>query len=170
MLKFAEFKFCSSCGSEKIEQNTEKSIECKSCGFVYFHNVSPAVGAIIKKHGKLLLCKRAWEPQRGMLDTPGGFVDYSETLEEALKREIMEELNLDIFNISYFASFTNEYHYKDVIYPTIDIFFTCEVENFEKIKAADDVQDYVWIEIDKIDLDKIAFPSIKKVIKLLRGF
>ena len=55
-----------------------------------------AVGAVIFKQNKVLLVKRKNPPAQGMWAIPGGKVQWGETLKQALRREIKEELNIDI--------------------------------------------------------------------------
>ena len=55
-----------------------------------------AVGAVIFKQNKVLLVKRKNPPAQGMWAIPGGKVRWGETLKQALRREIKEELNIDI--------------------------------------------------------------------------
>ena len=167
MLKFSKFIFCPHCASKNIVEQTEKSMECCDCGFVYFHNSAIAVATLIEKEGKILLCRRAFDPGKGKLDLPGGFVDYHESLEDALKREAKEELNVDIKNIKYFSSSSNTYLYKGITYFPTDVFFTCEIaSNYVDMKVADDVAEFMWLALKDINLDDIAFESVKKMLKL----
>jgi UDPglucose 6-dehydrogenase len=57
---------------------------------------SLAVNAIIEGSGKVYLLRRNEEPFRGMLSLPGGYVEYGETAEDALRREVLEETGLEV--------------------------------------------------------------------------
>jgi len=160
------FKFCPRCGSPDFIFNPHRSFKCKDCGFHYYINSAAAVAALIvnEKH-ELLLTVRAFEPNKGMLDLPGGFVDPGETAEETLIREIKEELNLDITDFSYFISFPNEYPFSGIVVHTIDLAFICKVKDFSDIRIADDVTGYIFVSKEDIDYSKIGGKSIKKIIK-----
>jgi ADP-ribose pyrophosphatase YjhB (NUDIX family) len=80
------------------------------------------------------LITRKEAPKRGYLGLPGGFVGHGETLEEALGREIQEELNLAIKDFRYFGSFPNRYDYKRVTYFTIDALFICRAVSLRSMK------------------------------------
>ena len=147
MLDLTRFKFCPRCGSEEIKQVEVKSIQCSNCDFIYYHNLAAAVGAVIELDGKILLCKRGRDPEKGQLDFPGGFVEYNETLEVALKREIMEELGVKVCDINYFMSGINTYRYKDVDYPSVDAYFRCSVVDLKKLIAGDDVESFLWVSL-----------------------
>lgn len=159
------FKFCPACGSSLWEINNIKSKRCASCGFVYYANASAAVAALIQnRDGDLLVCRRAKDPAKGTLDLPGGFVDMGETIEEALRREIMEELNLTLSDIRYFQSIPNEYLYSGMIIHTLDFLFLCKVDNFENMKAMDDVSEAFFKPVNTISPHEFGLNSIKKGI------
>ena len=146
---------------------SEKQFECDRCGFVYFQNVAAAAGAVIEAEGKVLLVERAKEPDLGMLDLPGGFVDPGETLEEALVRELEEELGLqlEVENCGqYLCSSVNEYPYKRVLYHSLDLFFLVRLEQIPEIKPADDVGGYQWCEPGEIQFEAVAFPSVQDAL------
>ena len=90
-----DFNYCPKCGKKTLQGNPRR-IECSACGFVFYFNAASAVAAIIQKDNTILLTTRAREPEKGKLDLPGGFVDHNETAQEALQREIREELNIEI--------------------------------------------------------------------------
>jgi len=159
------FQYCPKCGSKKFNKHTEKSNKCDSCGFVYFLNPSAAVAAFIcDEDGRLLLCRRAKNPQKGTLDLPGGFVDSNETAEEALKRELQEELNVVVENTTYLFSFPNVYRYSDLDIPTLDLFFECKIDTFASIEVADDVASAEFYHLNDICLEEIGLNSIRKAV------
>tara|TARA_R110001592_G_scaffold161018_2_gene393538 strand:- start:453 stop:782 length:330 start_codon:yes stop_codon:yes gene_type:complete len=104
-----------------------------------------------------------------MLDLPGGFVDYDESLEAALEREIQEELRVTLGPWRYVFSYPNRYEYEGILYKTIDAFFLTEPYEKPAVIASDDVADTVWIDIQEIDLTRIAFVSIRNAVKHLQG-
>lgn len=89
------FKFCPSCGSG-LRSGRENGMKCPACGRSWYRNAAPAAGAAIVKDGKVLVTQRGIEPEKGRFDIPGGFVSAGEAPVEALKRELREELGLDI--------------------------------------------------------------------------
>ncbi|GBC60220.1 DNA mismatch repair protein MutT [Desulfonema ishimotonii] len=154
--------FCPRCGSEQFKNRNTKSFICDQCGFEYFHNVATAAAGIIEIGNQIILTRRARNPKKGMLDLPGGFVDYGESAEEGLRREIREELNLDIREMAYLTSFPNIYWYKNVKYNTLDMLFVCKTNGIKKIRPQDDVADFHFISPWQIAPKQIAFPSVRK--------
>jgi ADP-ribose pyrophosphatase YjhB (NUDIX family) len=168
MISHTHFKFCPLCASDKIDVHMKNAIKCAACGYVYFHDTAAAVAGIVEIEGKVLLVKRAHEPKAGFYDLPGGFVDYKENLEQALVREIREECGIEVKNLRYFGSFANVYHYHDVEYFTADAFFLCSPADVSKLSMSDECSGYLIVEPQKIELDTIAFDSIRSGIRKYR--
>ena len=88
----SQFRYCPKCGSEHFKVHNEKSKQCADCGFIYYFNPSSAtVALILNEKNELLVCRRAKAPAKGTLDLPGGFIDMTETGEEGVAREVLEE-------------------------------------------------------------------------------
>ncbi|MCW3807548.1 NUDIX hydrolase [Plebeiibacterium marinum] len=159
-------KYCPKCGSSKFIFEGVRSFLCADCNFHYFINASAAVAALIEnEQGELLLTVRALAPNKGMLDLPGGFVDPLEKVEDAIARELKEELNLDIISLSYLTSFPNEYIFSGFSVFTTDIAFVCKVKGWDKMHIQDDISDIVFVNRENIKWDNIAYNSIKNIIK-----
>jgi NAD+ diphosphatase len=160
------FKFCPRCGSAGFRPDSVKSILCNACGFRYFINPVSAVTAIISDtQNRVLFTRRRNDPGRGMLDLPGGFVDRAEKAEQALIREIHEELNLTIDSYEFYGTFPNEYLFEGIIYFTLDSVFICEIADISRLQAADDVVSAEFINPGKINPDDIGLDSVKNIVK-----
>jgi len=165
LIKEARFKFCPHCAGRKIEPLQDKGMKCADCGYTLYHNCAAAVAGIIETAGGIMLVKRRLPPRRGCYDLPGGFVDYGETLESALRREIREELNVDVAALRYFASFPNTYHYRKVTYFTTDAFFLCRLNDSRSLRAQEEVSEIAVVPPQEISLEKIAFASARQVLR-----
>jgi len=162
------FKFCPRCGDPRFVPDTEKSLKCSVCGFRYFVNMSASVAAIIRNEkNEVLFTIRKHDPAAGKLDLPGGFIDLGETAEDAIKREISEELNLTICKTDFVGTFTNNYIYAEVEYQTLDLVFNCTVESFLDLQVADDVSGYIFYDPAKMNPQEIGLESIKKIVEFL---
>ena len=163
-----QFTNCPKCGSSRFINNNEKSKVCKQCDFVYYFNPSAAtVAVIVNELGELLVCKRAKDPAKGSLDLPGGFVDVGENGEEAIQREVLEEVGLEISSLSYLFSIPNTYLYSGFLVHTLDLFYLCKVKNTSKLLARDDVADAKFIAIDKIEPINFGLSSIQEGVRRL---
>lgn len=159
------FLFCPACGSRRFVENDFKSKHCMDCGFVFYSNVAASAAAfILNPAGELLLCRRAKQPAPDSLDLPGGFVDMDENIEEALRREIHEELSLKPDTMQYLFSLPNVYQYSGMEVHTLDFFFLCRVNKLDTIQANDDVKEAFFCPLNKIYPADFGLDSIKKGI------
>lgn len=157
-------KFCPNCGKETLKWDGEKKWGCPECSFTLYNNVAGAVAVVIRCKDEIYLTKRNQEPKKGKLDLAGGFVDPKESAENTCKRELFEELQIDvdINNLKYLTSLPNVYQYKEIDYNTIDLFYEYNVaEKFEAQLALSEISEAYWIKVSEINLDDIAFDSQK---------
>ncbi|MHC4558769.1 MAG: NUDIX hydrolase [Planctomycetota bacterium] len=155
------FNYCPSCGSTDIFFDDVKKLRCAKCSFTYYHNVAAAVAAILEYEDKIVLIRRKKEPGRGKLDLPGGFMDPSETAEEALRREIKEELGINLGALKYIGSYPNIYVYKKVRYYTCDLFFHCRIDSIPTSVDKTEIEEFVLMSPSEIPDEEIAFESTK---------
>lgn len=96
---------CGICGSKMYKKNsrTERAMICSNCGNTTWPRTSPAIIVAVTKGDKLLLAHNKQFPKR-KYSVIAGFVEYGETLEECVKREVYEEVGIKIKNIKYFGS------------------------------------------------------------------
>lgn len=96
-------QFCGQCGAPLKTRMTERAKECPRCGLLHFPRLSPAMIVLVQKGRELLLARsRHFLP--GMYSVLAGFVEPGESLEEAVAREVREEVGLTIKDIRYFGS------------------------------------------------------------------
>ena len=163
------FEFCPRCGSKQFNINGERSRHCSDCNLTYYANASASTAAIItNSKGEVLLTTRAFNPAKGMLDLPGGFVDMNETAEEAIIREIKEELNINIQNPKYLFSLPNEYEFSGITVHTLDLFFKVEIDDNTIIKTDDDVASAQFYDLNNVNIENIGLQSIKTAIEKFR--
>lgn len=161
------FKYCPHCGEPSPPISPQRCLLCQACGFTFYFNSAAASGAFVFHAGQLVLCVRGRDPGQGMLDVPGGFVDAGERVEDGLRREIREELGIDVGDLHYLASQPNDYRYAGVPYKTTDLFFVCEAASIAGIRAADDVGDFVLLRPEQVDPAAFAFDSTRQAFACL---
>ena len=119
------------------------------------------VAAIIKKDDKIFITKRSYGEFIDMWEFPGGKVEVGETQEEALIREIKEELELDITNLNYLT--TVEYDYPS--FHLIMHCFICEIcGGTLSLNAHNDAK---WVSLEQLASQKLIPAEIEVVEKLL---
>ena len=158
-------KYCPKCGSGQFEKEGERSLKCTACGFHFFINSSAAVAAlVVDEKGKLMLVTRGVEPHYGKLDLPGGFIDPGETAENAVRRELLEELDLKVKSLKYIGSAPNEYIFSEFTVYTLDMVFLVIPESIKGLKPMDDVKAFKFYSETELDYNEIPAPSIKKFV------
>ena len=154
------FRHCPRCGYSAATPEPGHPFECAACGLQYYFNPAVAVAAVLLgPDGRVLLLRRAKDPGKGLLGLPGGFVDIGETAEEALRREILEEVNLRVASLDYLSSGTNQYLYRGVDYPVLDFFFVARTTDLSGIAALDDVESFEWRDPATVRQEEVAFAS-----------
>jgi len=96
-------QFCSRCGHPTSDKEDETAKLCPSCGFVSFPVVSPAIIVAVIRDERILLARASRFPKQ-MYSVLAGFVEPGESLEECVKREVREEVGVEVTNIRYFGS------------------------------------------------------------------
>ncbi len=96
-------RYCGKCGTATLQKTDERAIICPNCKNTVFPRISPAVIVAIIDNDKILLARGVNFPGR-WYSLLAGYVDIGESLEEALIREVKEEVGLDIWNIRYYKS------------------------------------------------------------------
>jgi ADP-ribose pyrophosphatase YjhB (NUDIX family) len=151
------------------DEETQVPFRCAGCGFVLFFNPVVGVAALVRRaDGSLLFLRRAKEPARGKLGVPGGFVDFGETAEAALRREAIEETGLRIDNIAFLCSFPNDYAYQGVTYGVLDFYFTASIDAAQSAEARDEVESVVWLKPAEVDPAELCFPSLRHALRAYR--
>lgn len=161
------FTFCPKCGQKTLHLASEKKFHCEACGLIYYINSAGAVaGILLDENNRILFTRRAKDPAKGTLGLPGGFVDFGESLEQALRREILEEVNMEISGCEYLCSYPNQYLYAGILYQTIDVFYICRIQSIRPHAANDEILEYFFRPPQEINLQEIGIPSIRKAVEL----
>jgi NAD+ diphosphatase len=97
-------QFCGKCGAPTETKKAERARVCSTCGLTFFPRISPAVIVAVVRDGSRLLLAHANHFPAGMYSVLAGFVEPGETIEECVKREVREEVKVEVANIRYFGS------------------------------------------------------------------
>lgn len=168
--QLSPFRHCPQC-AEPSGCASAREFRCEHCGFRYFHNVAAAASAFMVHDGHLLLTRRAQAPAAGTLDLPGGFVDPDESLEDALARELHEELALTVAtsDMRYLFSLPNRYEFAGIIYNTADSFYRVDYATRPAVLARDDVAAAMWVAMNEIATQEIGLESVRAALERFLG-
>jgi len=95
-----EFQYCPVCGgklnSKNLKTDEPDRLVCTKCSFVFYLDPKVVACSIVEMDGRIVLLKRAIDPQKGKWVLPGGYVDRGEEVKAAALREMEEECGLKI--------------------------------------------------------------------------
>jgi mutator protein MutT len=125
------------------------------------------VGALIIEEDKLLMIRRGNPPFEGYWSIPGGKIKWGEKLEEALKREVQEELSVEV-EVGELAGIVESIVEKegDVVYHYILIDYFCRIISGTP-KASSDALELRWVSLKELRNIKVT-PSLLKLLKELK--
>ncbi|MGV3652927.1 MAG: NAD(+) diphosphatase [Noviherbaspirillum sp.] len=96
-------RFCGACGARTEYRQDERCAACPACGMSAYPRISPAMMVLVKKGDAILLARHAATPNN-RYSALAGFLEAGESIEEAVHREVMEEVGLKVKDLRYFGS------------------------------------------------------------------
>jgi NAD+ diphosphatase len=96
-------RYCGACAQPMALLDGERCFKCQACGMIAYPRISPAMMVLIRKGDQVLLAMHTASPSKRF--TPlAGFLEAGESIEEAVHREVFEEVGLTVCNLQYFSS------------------------------------------------------------------
>ncbi|MCP3965763.1 MAG: NAD(+) diphosphatase [Lentisphaerae bacterium] len=138
-----EHQFCGVCGNKTEQSDHETAKVCPECGEVSFPRVSPAVITAITKGDQMLLAHNR-KFKKGLYSLVAGFVEAGESLEQAVAREIKEEVGVEVKNIKYFGSQGWPFPH------SLMVGFTAEYADGEITPDGKEIVEAQWFDVDKL--------------------
>ncbi len=158
------YNFCTKCRAELKGDDNFKI--CTNCHKHYYFNARPTVTIVLtNSKNEILLTKRAREPFKDWWDIPGGFVDEDESLEQAIARELEEELNFRPISLTYLTSFADNYPYRNELVSIVVAAFKGKLPLSAQIIVSDEIAEYKFVAKKSIEFDKIAFEKQREFLR-----
>ena len=133
-------RYCSYCGSINIFEEKEEALVCNCNSVFKYPTISPCIITLVTNDTKILLARNKLFPQ-GMFSALAGFIETGESAEEALIREVKEEVNLDIENIRYYSS-------QSWPFPSqLMLGYFCECKDGSPEPDGDEIEEAAWFDI-----------------------
>lgn len=155
--------FCSNCGKPVVVRvprgDTLPRHVCDHCEAIHYQNPKIVAGCIPEWGDKVLLCKRAIEPQFGKWTLPAGFMENGETVQEAAARETLEEALAYVHELRLFGMF-NIPHVNQVY-----VMFRARMPEREFGPGAESLSCDLVTE-EQIPWPDLAFPVVDRTLKL----
>ncbi len=96
-------RFCGACGAPTVQVDGERCAKCPACQFMAYPRISPAMMVLVKRNDSILLARHAASPAP-FFTALAGFLEAGESIEDAVHREVLEEVGLQVKDIRYFGS------------------------------------------------------------------
>ncbi len=96
-------RFCGACAAPTHQLPGERCMKCAACGHAAYPRISPAMMVLIRRGNQILLARHAASPAP-FYTALAGFVEAGESVEEAVHREVYEEVGLRVGQLTYFSS------------------------------------------------------------------
>ncbi len=140
-------QYCGRCGTATVPSATERARHCPRCGLAHFPRLSPAIIiAVVRRTPEgtrlLLAHNRRFPP--GRYSVIAGFVEVGETLEECARREVREEVGIEIKSLRYFGSQSWPFPH------SLMIGFTAEYAAGELVRESEEIAHADWFAADAL--------------------
>ncbi|HWD34330.1 NUDIX hydrolase [Pseudomonas caricapapayae] len=155
-------KFCSACGNQVIQRipegDTRLRYVCDHCHTVHYQNPNIVAGVLPTWGSQVLLCRRAIEPRRGYWTLPAGFMENGETMENAARRETVEEACARVGQMTLYQLFDlphiNQVH----------VFFRAELADLDFAVGVESLEVRLFDE-SEIPWDELAFRTVSRTLE-----
>lgn len=137
---------------------------CPNCDYIHFTDPKVGVGVLVIEDGKVLLVRRAMEPEVGKWSLPAGYLDYGEDPKKTAVREVLEETNIEVE----ISDLLDVYFNAEAVDQGGASVFILYIARFHggEIQAGDDADDAAFFPPDK--LPELAFASTIDAIRRWR--
>lgn len=136
-------RFCGACGTPTERVPGERAYRCAACGLSVYPRISPAMMVLIIRERELLLARGVTFPP-GRYSALAGFLEAGESIEDAIHREVREEVGVEVDDLRYFGSqswpFPN----------SLMIAFTAQWRAGDLVADPAEIADAQWFDIDAL--------------------
>lgn len=156
-------QFCSHCGAKLVHHEKERMLHCQTCNNTEYPKIMPAVIIAVTNGNKILLSKYA-NREYTRYALLAGFTEIGESVEETVKREVMEEVGLHVKNLRYYKS--QPWAFSD----TLLMGFFAEVEGDDSITLdREELALAEWFERENIPATESNISLTSEMIEYFRN-
>jgi NAD+ diphosphatase len=152
-------RFCGRCGSRMDRVTWEMAMHCHTCQHRSYPRISPCIIVAIRKDNQIILAQGPRQKEAGFFSILAGFVESGETLEEAVHREVFEEVGLKVKNVEYYQSQPWPFPH------SLMIGFLAEYESGDIVVDGKEIHEAYWFDIDKLPVVPPKFSIAGRLIE-----
>lgn len=162
---YTNTKFCGRCGAKMKASGDERAMKCPECGKVYYPQICPSVIVGVIDGNKLLMTKYSVKHSKyRRYALIAGYAEVGESLEDTVRREVMEEVGLKVKNIRYYSS--QPWSFTD----TLLMGFFCDVDGSTEITMDEDELSVAeWLDREEIPKES-ADSSVSLTGTMMKAF
>ncbi|TAG70311.1 MAG: NAD(+) diphosphatase [Burkholderiales bacterium] len=146
---------CGACGTPTTRERHERARRCPACGHTSYPRISPAMMCLVTHGNQILLARNANFPP-GRYSALAGFLEAGESVEDAVHREVREEVGIEVRNLRYFASQSWPFPH------SLMIAFTAEYASGELKPNGTEIVDAIWC-------DRETLPELPPEVSIARA-
>ncbi|MBQ1465395.1 MAG: NAD(+) diphosphatase [Eubacteriaceae bacterium] len=156
-------RFCGFCGTVMEHSLTERAMVCPSCGATVYPRIDPCIIAAVVNGEKICLIHYGGGRSGGNYALVAGYIESGETPEDALRREVMEEVGLRVKNIRYYRS------QPWPVSGSLLLGFFCELDGPDEITVdPGELSDASWVKREDIPVRTNEISLTAEMIELFR--
>jgi ADP-ribose pyrophosphatase YjhB (NUDIX family) len=172
-----QFSFCPTCGSEYAAADFHAqsvSWRCAACQYEFYQNSSPAATAVVPSKAcpaEIVLLTRTAAPGEGLLGLPGGFLKHHEPPYDGVRREVSEEILIDIDVDRLLESYLVDYRFRGAIVSVLELVFLGKpIETDVRTTRSHEASAVAYYDVRDIlhDPSRLAFPEQEQALRRYR--
>lgn len=143
-----QHRYCGQCGQPTKALSGEPAMTCTPCSLRFYPRISPCIIVLVTRGPEVLLAQGVRHRSSGWYSTLAGFVETGESAEQAVHREIREEVGVEVTGLRYQGSQTWPFPHQ------LMLGFWAEYAGGEIILAEDEIADAQWFSVN--DLPRVS--------------
>lgn len=160
---YVNHRFCGRCQTKLKHSDSERALRCSNCGLAVYPTISPSVIVAITNGDKILLIKYAYGTYKKYA-LVAGYTEVGETLEQTVAREVMEEVGLNVKNITYYKS--QPWPFTD----TLLMGYFAEVDGDDTVTLQEsELSEAKWFKREEIPYYNTALSVTNEMIEVFRN-
>ena len=139
-------RYCGRCGEKMSPDDHERMLKC-DCGNIVYPKITPAIIAAVRNGSKILLTKYA-DREYKRYALIAGFSEVGETIEDTVRREVMEEVGLKVRDLRFYKS--QPWPFSD----SLLMGFFCDLDGSDEIRLdVNELSEARWVDREDLDIE-----------------